>query len=130
MLNVSVVSVSGMLGKVCAKGKSVLAHAHCYFLTTGRQCINPALAQEQLNKLEYIMNWGTITLQDAIDFCVLMTRTTESIQRFSDGTILKPGGIPGVGDEIDVAVITPREGFRWLKEKKLTAEGCEMNLEA
>ena len=91
---------------------------------------NPAAAQEQLKKLEYIINWGTITLQDAIDFCVLMTRTTESIQRFSDGTLLKPGGIPGVGGEIDIAVITPKEGFRWLKQKTLNAEGCEIDLEA
>lgn len=91
---------------------------------------NPTAAQEQLNKLEYIINWGTITLQDAVDFCVLMTRTTESIQRFSDGTYLTPGGIPGVGGEIDIAVITPKEGFRWLKQKKLQAEGSGIDLEA
>jgi len=90
---------------------------------------NPSGAEEQLNKLEYIINWGTITLQDAVDFCVLMTRTTESIQRFSDGTQLVPGGIPGVGGEIDIAVITPNEGFRWLKQRTLKAEGCEINLE-
>lgn len=91
---------------------------------------NPTAAQEQLNKLEYIINWGTITLQDAIDFCVLMTRTTENIQRFSDGTLLTPGGVPGVGGDIDIAVITPKEGFRWLKQKTLKAEGSEMDLEA
>jgi 20S proteasome alpha/beta subunit len=84
---------------------------------------------EQSNKLEYIINWGTITLQDAIDFCVLMTRTTESIQRFSDGTPLAPGGIPGVGGEIDIAVITPEKGFVWLKHKKLKSEGCELSLD-
>jgi len=84
---------------------------------------------EQLNKLEYIINWATITLQDAIDFCVLMTRTTESIQRFSDGTILSPGGITGVGGEIDIAVITPENGFMWLKKKKLRAEGAELSLD-
>src|SRR5207247_7528140 len=70
---------------------------------------------DQLNKLEYVINWGTITLQDAIDLCVLLTRTTESIQRFSDGTALAPGGIAGVGGEIDIAVITPENGFKWLK---------------
>jgi hypothetical protein len=84
---------------------------------------------EQLNKLEYIINWGTITLQDAIDFCVLMTRTTESIQRFSDGTSLSPGGIPGVGGGIDIAVITPEKGFTWLKKKMLKAEGVELSLD-
>ena len=91
---------------------------------------NPTTVQEQLSKLEYIINWGTITLQDAVDFCVLMTRTTESIQRFSDGTLLTPGGVPGVGRDIDVAVITPNEGFRWLKQKTLKAEGSEIDLEA
>lgn len=83
----------------------------------------------QLNQMEYIINWGTMTVQDAIDFCVLLTRTTESIQRFSDGTLLQPGGIPGVGGEIDIAVITPEKGFRWLKKKKLKAEGEELSLE-
>src|SRR5205823_2531876 len=69
--------------------------------------------EEELNKLEYIINWGGITLQDAIDFCVLLTKTTENIQRFSDGTVLFPGGITGVGGEIDIAVITPERGFVW-----------------
>lgn len=83
----------------------------------------------QLNKLEYVINWATITIQDAIDFCVLMTRTTENIQRFSDGTILAPGGITGVGGEIDIAVITPENGFAWLKKKKLKSEGAELSLD-
>lgn len=82
----------------------------------------------QLNKLEYIINWGTITLQDAVDFCVLMTRTTESIQRFSDGTVLAPGGITGVGGDVDIAVITPERGFKWLRRKVLSAEGAELSL--
>ncbi len=83
----------------------------------------------QLNRLEYIINWDIITLQDAVDFCVLMTRTTENIQRFSDGTALAPGGIAGVGGGIDIAVITPEKGFLWLKKKKLKAENAELSLE-
>jgi hypothetical protein len=35
-------------------------------------------------------------LQDAIDFNILITRATESIQRFSDGTVFAPGGITGL----------------------------------
>lgn len=84
---------------------------------------------QQLNKLEYVINWSTITLQDAIDFCVLMTRTTENIQRFSDGTLLAPGGVAGVGGEIDIAVITPEKGFAWLKKKMLKSEGAELTLD-
>jgi hypothetical protein len=82
--------------------------------------------QSELDKLEYIVNWTTITLQDAVDFCALMTRTTANIQRFSDGTLLAPGGIPGVGGEIDIAVITPEGGFQWLKQKLLRWEGEEL----
>lgn len=84
---------------------------------------------DQLNKMEYIINWGTITIQDAIDFCVLMTRTTESIQRFSDGTFLSPGGITGVGGNIDIAIITPEKGFSWLKKKSFKSEGSELLLD-
>ncbi len=84
----------------------------------------------QLNNIEYIINWGTITLQDAVDFCALMTRTTENIQRFSDGTALNPGGIPGVGGDIDVAVITPEVGFKWLKRKNIRTSDTEISLDA
>jgi hypothetical protein len=84
---------------------------------------NAAQVQAELDKLQYIINWATITLQDAVDFCVLMTRTTESIQRFSDGTLLSPGGIPGVGGDIDVAVLTPKNGLSWLKKKSLHFNG-------
>mgnify|MGYP001577111503 FL=1 len=88
----------------------------------------PATINE-LNKMEYVINWGTITLQDAIDFCVLMTRTTENIQRFSDGSFLSPGGITGVGGEVDIAIITPEKGFAWLKKKKLNYEEAELPIE-
>jgi len=86
-------------------------------------------AEKQLNQLEYLINWGTMTLQDAIDFGILITRTTESIQRFSDGTVLSPGGITGVGGDIDVAVITPEKGFVWLKKKQLIAEDQKTDLD-
>jgi hypothetical protein len=77
---------------------------------------------DELNYLEYIINWGTITLQDAIDFCVLMTRITESVQRFSDGTVRTPGGITGVGGAIDIAKITPENYFQWIRQKELLVD--------
>lgn len=89
---------------------------------------NRVEVEAELRQLEYTINWGTITLQDAVDFCVLMTRTTESVQRFSDGTAVTPGGIPGVGGEIDLAVITLKDGFRWLRQKTLKTGGSEVNL--
>ncbi len=90
---------------------------------------NKPAVQEQIGKLEYLINCGSMALQDAVDFGILITRTTESIQRFSDGTFLVPGGIPGVGGEIDVAVITPDKGFIWLKKKELKAGGEFIDLD-
>ncbi len=85
--------------------------------------------EKQLRGLEYIINWGTMTLQDAIDFSVLMIKTTEAIQRFSDGVAMDPGAMPGVGGEIDIAVITRDKGFIWVKKKNLKVEGKEIDLD-
>jgi hypothetical protein len=77
--------------------------------------------EKQLNNLEYAINWGTMTLQDAIDFSVLMIQTTSAIQRFSDGIQADPGDVPGVGGPIDVLVLTP-DGPKWIKQKELKIE--------
>lgn len=83
----------------------------------------------QLRNLEYVIQWGTMTLQDAIDFCVLMIQTTSAIQRFSDGIQADPGGMPGVGGHVDVAVITPNNGFAWINKKKLKVGEVEVDLD-
>jgi hypothetical protein len=62
--------------------------------------------RKQLGGLQYAIQCGTMTLQDAIDFCTLMVQTTSAIQRFSDGIIANPGDMPGVGGPVDAAVIT------------------------
>jgi hypothetical protein len=77
--------------------------------------------ENQLNGLEYAINWGAMTLQDAIDFTVLVIQTTAALQRFSDGIQADPGDIPGVGGPVDVLVITP-SGFNWIKQKELKIE--------
>jgi 20S proteasome alpha/beta subunit len=77
---------------------------------------------DQLRSLQYQINWHTMTLQDAIDFAILMVNSTIKMQRFSDGITLSPGDIPGCGGSIDVAVITNREGFRWIQKKDLKGE--------
>jgi 20S proteasome alpha/beta subunit len=73
---------------------------------------------DELKNLEYAIQWGTMTLQDGIDFCTLMIQTTSAMQRFSDGINADPGDMPGVGGPIDVAVITPNKGFVWINKKK------------
>ena len=74
----------------------------------------------QLRLMEYVIQWGTMTLQDAVDFCTLMIETTAALHRFSDGIAADPGGMPSVGGPVDVATITPDHGFVWVKKKRLT----------
>lgn len=72
----------------------------------------------QLAQLEYSIQWGTMTLQDAVDFSILAIQTTSAIQRFSDGIIGDPWDMPGVGGPIDVAVITLDNWFNWVYRKE------------
>lgn len=85
--------------------------------------------QKQLRSLEYVIQWGTMTLQDGIDFSVLAIETTTAIQRFSDGISGDPGDMPGVGGPVDVAVITAEKGFVWVKKKNLKIGNSELDLE-
>jgi len=84
---------------------------------------------KQLRNLEYAIQYGTMTLQDAIDFITLLIQTTSAIQRFSDGIAADPGDIPGVGGPVDVAVITPDKGFVWISKKKLKIGENEIDLD-
>jgi len=85
--------------------------------------------RKQLTRLEYSINYGTLTLQDTIDFSTLIIRTTSAIQRFSDGILADPGDIPGVGGAVDVAVITPDRGFVWISKKNLIFGESEIDLD-
>jgi 20S proteasome alpha/beta subunit len=76
----------------------------------------------QLSGLQYNVNFLAMTMQDAVDFAVLMVKSTINMQRFSDGLVMAPGAMPVCGGDIDVAVITHRDGFKWLKKKELRIE--------
>lgn len=52
------------------------------------------------------------SLQDAIDYAEFLIRTTIAHQRFSQT-------IPNVGGDIDIALVTPFDGFRWIRQKPL-----------
>lgn len=60
------------------------------------------------------INFGFFTLQDAIDFCNFIIQTTATFQRFAIAT-----GVPTVGGDIDIALVTPFNGFQWIKRKKI-----------
>lgn len=99
-------------------------------LQEANQKYTPQIIQQQLRSLEYIIQWGTMTLQDGIDFSVLGIETTTAIQRFSDGIVGDPGDMPGVGGPIDVAIITPEKGFTWVIKKNLVARNNEIDIQA
>jgi len=99
------------------------------FISEVAQKIGEDTIYKQLRGLEYVIQWGTMTLQDAIDFCTLMIQITAAMQRFSDGIKADPGGIPGVGGFIDVAVVTPNKGFVWVSKKRLRVGENEIDLD-
>ncbi len=64
--------------------------------------------QTPQDKVEY----AALSLQDAIDYAKFLIRTTASYQKFSRT-------IPTVGGEIDIALVTPFDGFSWIQRKDL-----------
>lgn len=98
-------------------------------IANGVKSMGEEEVKNQLRLLEYVIQWGTMTLQDGIDFSSLAIKTTTAIQRFSDGIKAAPGDIPGVGGPVDVAVITPKHGFVWVSKKNLEVNGKVVNLD-
>lgn len=92
------------------------------FIQAAKQNMGDGKVLEALRSLEYNINWGSMNLFDAVDFAKLMIETTSAIQRFSDGIRMMPGEMPGVGGPVDVAIILPKEGFRWHQKKELQLE--------
>lgn len=99
------------------------------FVKAAIQKLGSEEISKQLNSLQYAIQWGTMTLQDAIDFCKLAIETTSAIQRFSDGITGDPGDMPGVGGPVDIAVITPKKGFVWVSKKNLKIGDKEIDLD-
>ena len=56
--------------------------------------------------------YGSFSLQDAIDYADFLIRTTSDYQRFANM-------IPTVGGEIDIALVAPYSGFKWIRVKPL-----------
>lgn len=56
--------------------------------------------------------YPVFSLQDAIDYAEFLIDTTIAHQRFSPM-------IPNVGGDIDLALVTPFDGFQWIRQKRL-----------
>lgn len=57
-------------------------------------------------------NYGSFSLQDAVDYAEFLIQTTAGYQRFANM-------IPTVGGSVDIALVTPFKKFTWIKRKKL-----------
>jgi 20S proteasome alpha/beta subunit len=73
----------------------------------------------QLHGLEYNIQWGLMTLQDAINLAVFLIKSTQMIQRYADGINMDIGDVQNVGGPIDIAVIRDGEGIEWINKKQL-----------
>lgn len=71
--------------------------------------------------LDYLIDYWSMTLQDAIDLATFLVHTTIQMQRFSDGIRNAPGMSANCGGAIEVAVIEPEKGFTWMRHKTLHA---------
>lgn len=78
--------------------------------------------QQQLDGLEYMVAWQSITLHDAIEISKLLVETSIAMQKFSSGPVIAPIDIQGIGGEVDIAVIDPIEGFGWFKSKEIIVD--------
>ena len=122
------------IGQIDVVGRIILGFdariSNLPIMQKATQEIGESEVRKQLRRLEYNIQWGTMTLQDGIDFSTLAIETTTAIQRFSDGIVGDPGDMPGVGGAVDVAVITPDKGFVWVSKKTLRFGERGINLES
>lgn len=73
------------------------------------------LAQVFRQNLLYPIPYQVLPLQDCIDLATFLIRSTMTIQSFAVG-------VRGVGGPIDVAVIAPTRGLRFIQRKELHGE--------
>jgi hypothetical protein len=88
--------------------------------TLGRFDVSPLDDVEAaLRALEYNLNYP-ITVQDGVDFAGFLVRTTIDMERFTDGIVADPGGIPACGGELQLLAIE-RSRHTWVASLDLAA---------
>jgi hypothetical protein len=73
------------------------------------------LALKLREKLTIPIPWQFLPLQDCVDLCICLLRTTITMQKWVVG-------IRGVGGAIDLATITQSGGFTAIQQKKISGE--------
>jgi hypothetical protein len=77
-----------------------------------------------LDGCSYRIPFDSMNLQDGIDFAVLCIRTTIDVQRLTLGPAATAPEFswPGVGGPIEIATVTPRQGFGWVQRTSVQGE--------
>jgi hypothetical protein len=77
-----------------------------------------------LEACSYRIPFDSMNLQDGIDFAVLCIRTTIDVQRLTLGPVATAPEFswPGVGGPIEIATVTPRQGFGWVQRTSVQGE--------
>jgi hypothetical protein len=83
--------------------------------TAEREKAAEALALKLREKLQIPIPWQFLPLQDCVDLCICLLRTTITLQKWVVG-------IRGVGGAIDLATITQSDGFTAVQQKKILGE--------
>jgi hypothetical protein len=73
------------------------------------------LREEMKRNLQMRIPYQFLPLQDCVDLCIFLLRTTIALQTWLVD-------VRGVGGAIDVATITRQEGFRPVQRKRITGE--------
>ena len=81
----------------------------------GQASAAAALETALRNQLSMPIPYQFLALQDSVDFCIFLLRTTITIQKWIVG-------VRGVGGAIDLATITRTEGFAAIQQKRVSGE--------
>lgn len=102
------VTVELLIGKTVKK----IVHSGFNINCSGQHNVVKALFDLSSANPNLAPIYSLFSLQDAISYAQFLIQTTAMHQQFSRS-------IPGVGGEIDVALVTPFDNFRWIKQKEL-----------
>jgi hypothetical protein len=79
------------------------------------QAANANIQTELKNRLTLPIPWQFLPLQDCVDLCIFLVRTTIQLQKWLVS-------VRGVGGAIDVATITRTGGFKAIQIKEVTGD--------
>jgi hypothetical protein len=96
------------------KAVRIAEHTEPGFTATGQTNVVQALGTLYKDPMQQPMG-DVFSLQDAITYAEFLINTTSTHQRFSR----MPAG---VGGDIDIALVTPFDNFKWIRQKTLQSK--------